>query len=180
MGAKLYRNKYRIPSARLPNWDYRRSGWYFVTVVTFRRKPVFGFIKDGTVHFTPYGRMANDCWRQIPQRFAHVHVDEFVVMPDHVHGILALKPHEEVGEQAEMPRISDISPKKNSLSVVMRSYKSAVTRQMNLLRDTPGETLWQSRYYDRIIRTKQELSNVRRYIQQHPANVAKPIKSEIS
>ena len=86
--SKKFRNKYRIRSHRLPGYDYSSEGVYFITIVTKNRKHFFGEITDGEMILNALGKMAEKFWRDIPQHFAFVRLDEFVIMPNHVHGVL--------------------------------------------------------------------------------------------
>lgn len=83
-----FQNKYRIPSARAPWWDYGNNAAYFVTICTRNREHYFGEIIQHTMRLTEIGKQAEICWNEIPEHFPFVIMDEFVVMPNHVHGIL--------------------------------------------------------------------------------------------
>ncbi len=85
-----FRGKYRVPSARWANWDYGRNAAYFVTICTLQRDHAFGHIVEGTMTMTTLGQIAAACWQEIPDHFPFVVLDEFVVMPNHIHGILAI------------------------------------------------------------------------------------------
>ena len=88
---KKFRNKYRIASARLPGWDYRNAGAYFVTICTQNRTHFFGNCQDGKMALSTAGMIAQGCWYQIPYLYPQVQLGAFVVMPNHVHGILILE-----------------------------------------------------------------------------------------
>ena len=88
--AKKYQNKYRIESARLQNWDYRREGAYFITICTQNRKHYFGKIKNGKMEFSNIGIIADILWSEIINHNDDIELGEFVVMPNHIHGILIL------------------------------------------------------------------------------------------
>lgn len=83
-----FQNKYRIPSARAPWWDYGANAAYFITICTRNREHYFGEIIQNTMHLTEIGKQAEMCWNAIPEHFPFVLLDEFVVMPNHIHGIL--------------------------------------------------------------------------------------------
>jgi putative transposase len=85
-----FQNKYRIPSARASWWDYGKNAGYFVTICTQYRKHYFGEIVEMHMHLTPTGQSVYDCWNEIPKHFPYVLLDEFVVMPNHVHGIIII------------------------------------------------------------------------------------------
>jgi REP element-mobilizing transposase RayT len=86
----LYKNKYRIETARLGGYDYGQPGWYFVTIVTKNRTRLFGHIIDGVMHLSHGGLIASQCWLAIPEHFPHVSLDECIVMPNHIHGIVVI------------------------------------------------------------------------------------------
>jgi hypothetical protein len=84
----LFQNKYRIESARLKHWDYSRAGMYFITVCTFNRTHYFGEIADGKLAPSEIGRIVDEYWRNIPIHFPKVRLDDCIIMPNHIHGIL--------------------------------------------------------------------------------------------
>lgn len=86
----LFRNKYLIPSTRLAGYDYGQPGFYFVTICTELRAYYFGRVVDGEMVLSTIGQIAMDCWSKIPEHFPHVMLDEFVIMPNHVHGIIVI------------------------------------------------------------------------------------------
>ncbi len=181
--AKKFKNKYRIGSARKPNWDYRTNGMYYVTICTGNRALHFGDVCDEEMIFTDIGRIANTCWLEIPEHFEFVQLDEFQIMPNHMHGLLKIQHdqnnaeplhvepvHATVlrnGDQNKNEKMAGISPKKGSLSTIIRSYKSAVTKDARII--DPGFT-WQAKFHDSIVRDFQSLINIRNYIKNNPKN----------
>jgi REP element-mobilizing transposase RayT len=85
-----YQNKYRIKSARAPWWDYNGNGTYFITICCKNRIPYFGKIQNGRMQLNKHGQVANDCWANIPNHFPFAELGWFVIMPDHVHGIISV------------------------------------------------------------------------------------------
>jgi REP element-mobilizing transposase RayT len=196
----LFRNKYRIQSARLPQWDYSSPGWYFVTMCTINRKCMFGDIADNEMRLNELGRIVHDEWQKTRIQRANIQLDEFVVMPNHVHGIVQILSTNDCNSDGgddtrrrdvarnvstknstnptthgknEPPKtMSAISPKPGSLSEIVRSFKSAATKCINESRRTPGIPVWQPRFHDHIIRNNHELFAIRRYIRNNPANWA--------
>jgi putative transposase len=166
----LFKNKYRIESARLKGWDYRNAGYYFVTICTKNREHYFGQITDGEMHRSAVCEIAAQCWREIPDHHVGVDLDEFAIMPNHVHGIVVIRENVETFHGTSLqgkPKMSEISPKAGSLSVIIRSYKSAVTRLAGL--NGFKEFAWQPRFYDHIIRDEPSLNKIRQYIFDNPA-----------
>ena len=172
----LFKNKYRIESTRLQGWDYRNPGYYFVTICTRHREPYFGRVLNRKMVLSPVGETAAHCWREIPRHHAGIKLDEFVIMPDHMHGIVVICNPVVVVEtvhapslqqQRGKPTMSEISPKAGSLGVIVRSFKSAVTRHAGLAGFKNFS--WQARYYDHIVRDEHSLCNIRQYIIDNPA-----------
>ena len=170
-------------SIRLKDYDYTQAGAYFVTVCTGDHEL---FFENDTIR-----DFARKCWLEIPNHFPNIQLDEWVVMPNHVHGIMVIDPGR--GVQLNAPtqtnahtkpkpetRFSVISPKQNTLAVVIRTYKAAVT---TLCRRNGFEHFaWQRNYYERIIRDEDEMNHVRRYIANNPAKWAqdrdRPVERE--
>lgn len=86
--SQLYQNKYRIPSSRLQHWDYRSDGAYFITSCTQNRRHYFGEIENNEMQLNTIGKLAHQYWEEIPQHFPHIELGNFIIMPNHVHGIL--------------------------------------------------------------------------------------------
>ena len=163
-------------SIRLGDFVYSQPGAYFVTICTLDRECLFGDVVDGNVALNRLGEIAQRCWHEIPDHFLNVEQDDFIVMPNHVHGLImivgathtsALQP---ILNTAQQPRrIWPGGVKSGSLGAIIGSYKSAVTRQINTIHNTPGAKLWQRNYYEHIIRSDDEINRVRTYISQNPA-----------
>ena len=174
MSSEKFKNKYRIRSSRLQNWDYCRNAAYFTTICTKDRKSFFGKNVQDILELSDIGRYAHKCLIDIPDHFTYVRLVSSVVMPDHVHIILIINnPVEALHATPLQSNISDgyvnrtmknISPKPGSLSTVIRSYKSAVTRFARKINPDFG---WQPCYYDRIVRDDDELERIRKYIDNH-------------
>jgi putative transposase len=172
-----FRNRYRIPSARLSGWNYASAGFYYITVCTHDRIVFFCNIQEGEMHKTSLGDIANQYWIDIPNHFPNVSLDEFVIMPNHVHGIIIINPvmnpvetQHAASLQPKLPirTLSISTPKSGSISAMIRSYKSAVTHWAGL--NNYPDFAWQSPYYDHIIRDEKSLNNIREYIFCNPLN----------
>ncbi|MCX6601463.1 MAG: transposase [bacterium] len=153
-------------TVRLPHYDYRRAGGYFVTICSHQRACIFGDIHEGNVSLSPIGRIVESAWQNLPEHHLQVMLDEFIIMPNHVHGILLFSDSEEdTAGCVPTRKFGSIAPA--SLSVVVRSFKSAVTRQAHAtLRH--ADTIWQPRFYEHVIRNDEDLYNIRKYIQENP------------
>jgi len=175
-----FKNKYRIVSARLRPWDYSSPGWYFVTVCTKRMKQSFGRIDQGFPILSELGQTAYQYWSEIPQHHHNTKIDEFNVLPNHIHEIIIIEDtldtemshietlHVETLHATSLrpSPMSPISPRQGSLGVIVRSFKSVVTRWARK-NDYPNFA-WQPRFYDHIIRNENALSRIRTYIQNIP------------
>jgi putative transposase len=160
-------------SIRLKGYDYALPGAYFVTLNTWHGKHLFGRIVDDKMQLTEYGEIVRTCWDETLAHFSRVELDTFVVMPNHVHLIIILTDSRGTREPAPTdcaPTPTFGKPIPDSLPTIIRSLKSAITKRINELRDTPGAPVWQRNYYERIIRNEHELDAVRRYIINNPAN----------
>ncbi len=164
----LFRNKYRIQSTRLKGWDYSHDGCYFVTLCVKDRDCVFGQVSDGGMILSEIGAAAYSCWMAIPRHFPFVELDQHVVMPNHVHGIIIINKNDTNVETQDFASLryryrnpNRFGPQSRNLASVIRGYKIGV-KERGIQDDVAFE--WQPRYYDRIIRNEKELNNVRNYI----------------
>jgi REP element-mobilizing transposase RayT len=165
-------------SIRLRDYDYSRTGAYFITICALNRECVFGDVRAGKVVLSGLGEIAQRCWHKIPDHFLNVEQDEFIVMPNHVHGLIMIvgathvSPLQPILHTTQQPRrISPGGVKSGSLGAIIGSYKSAVTRQINTIKNTPGAKLWQRNYYEHIIRSEDAMNRIRTYISQNPAKL---------
>lgn len=152
-------------SVRLPTYDYRQTGVYFVTLCGFQRACLFGELQDGSLQLNEAGTIAQEVWLEIPQHFPHVELDEFVVMPNHLHGLLVLVASS-TPDSSDVPSLP--GPLSRSLGAVVGAYKSATSRRINTWRGTPGVPVWQRNYYEHIVRSDEALVSIRRYIADNP------------
>ncbi|MCB0516317.1 MAG: transposase [Chitinophagales bacterium] len=183
-----YQNKYRIPSARLQNWDYGSNGAYFITICTQNREHFFGDVVNGQMQLNELGQLAEKYWLEIPQHFSFIELGNFVVMPNHTHGILIIDkpanvtetPNVETRLIASLPSPTEIpitteinggfSGTKNpmfhnNISRIIRWYKGRCSFEM---RKIHADFAWQSRFHDHIIRNAQSFENIQNYVQNNP------------
>lgn len=174
----LYKNKYRIPSARLENWDYAWDGMYFITICTKGMQHFFGEIKNGKMNLTNVGVLADVFWYEIKNHAKNITLDAFVVMPNHIHGILIIENNSQTVETSHTvseKSNQELTPAqkrkgntgKNSISSILGGYKSAVTKHANRL---GFEFEWQKRFHDRIIRNQDEYTKISNYIYNNISN----------
>jgi REP element-mobilizing transposase RayT len=154
-------------SVRLPAFDYARPGAYFVTICTRDREQLFGDIADGVMRLSPLGRMARQEWTRTHDVRPDVTPDAFVVMPDHVHGILLLTHDREAVRHTA--RGGATGPRSGSVGAIVGQFKSVVTKRINARRGTLHGVVWQRGYYERVIRGRTTLARIRQYIADNPA-----------
>jgi len=170
-------DKHHRRSIRLKGYDYALSGAYFVTLNTQHGEHLFGEIVDGEMQLNEYGEIVQACWDETPAHFARVELDAFVVMPNHVHLIVILTDDASRGTACRAPTPTFGKPIPDSLPTIIRSFKSAITKRINELRDTPGAPVWQRNYYEHVIHDERELDAVRRYVVNNPATWNKDVEN---
>ena len=164
----LFQNKYRDGTFRAAWWDYGQNAAYFVTMCTQNRIHFFGEIQNQKMILKPMGVAAEKCWHEIPQHFPFVKLGAFIVMPDHVHGIIIIdKPATEIRQSNKSPK-NQFGPQSGNLASIVRGYKIGVTM---ISKNICPEFKWQRLYHDRIIRNADEYQRISRYIENNPSQV---------
>jgi len=174
-------------SIRLKEYDYSQPGAYFITICTHQREHLFGEIVGGEMILNEFGQIAHEEWHKTALIRNEIESGEFVIMPNHIHGIFII--HEPVGAYRDTPKggVGDTpvgayghtplpetkpatfeSPSK-TLGAIVRGFKCAVTTQINQKRGTPGRPVWQRNYWEHIIRDEKDLYNAQAYILNNPA-----------
>ena len=154
---------HRRRTIRLRDYNYKQNGAYFVTICVRNKECVLGSIIKGKMILSEIGKIVFDYWFEIPKHFQNVKLDEFCVMPNHIHGILLLN---NVGVQNFEPlrnKFQHIIPK--SIGSIIRTYKTAVTHWS---KQNDYNFFWQRNYYNHIIRNENELNEIREYINNNP------------
>jgi REP element-mobilizing transposase RayT len=146
-------------SVRLSGRDYAR-GAYFVTICTWGKACLFGVVVDGEMRLNAFGTAVAEAWAWLGATYDQVTLDAWVIMPNHVHGVLML----------EGPGAGSIAPARKPLGSLVGAFKATSTRRVNLVRGDPGATLWQRGYYEHSVRDAADLDRIRRYIDANPAN----------
>jgi REP element-mobilizing transposase RayT len=188
-----FKNKYRIPSARLQTWDYGNNGSYFITICTKNREHFFGEISDDEMQLNEIGKLAEQYWVEIPTHFSFIELGNFVIMPNHVHGILIIDKNVNVlnvppvetlhcnvsttataatnatnaNVNTKNETMAAISPKSGTISTIIRSFKSVVSKNGHLIH---ADFNWQPRFHDHIIRDAQSFERIQNYIANNPLN----------
>ncbi len=162
----------RRRSIRLKDYDYTRAGAYFVTICTRNRQPFFGEIIKDEMRTSTFGEIVHHEWFRTAEIRPRVRLnkDEFVVMPNHIHGIVWVLEGDVGARRRRAPTMEQFGkPVPGSIPSIIRSFKSACTRSINILNKTSGTSIRQRNYYEHIIRTETSLNEIRRYIQDNPA-----------
>ena len=195
--SERFKDIYRIPSARLRNWDYGWNAPYFVTISTAHRECYFGEIINGKMILSEIGKIAEQYWNEIPHHFTFVEMGEFVVMPNHVHGIIifnksddgchdaignangrdainrvSTEPRTTTGKGMETKTIGGITGIYNpmlhdNLSRIIRWYKGRVAFESHKIHASFD---WQFRFHEHIIRTDESFQHISKYIRNNPSN----------
>ena len=167
---------YKRQSIRKKHFNYSQSAYYFITICTQNREHLFGEVINGNMILNKYGQIIKNYWSEIPHHFKQIKLDEFIVMPNHIHGIIqcelwdsfvgALQCNALKQEINTNHYFSTITPKKNSLSSIIRSFKSICTREIRKIKGP--YIVWQKNFYDIIIHNKTQLKTIKYYIKINP------------
>jgi putative transposase len=177
----------RRRSIRLRECDYSAAGKYFLTICTRNKDLIFGVIENKNMLLSPIGIIAERYWKNIPRHFPNIRLDEFCIMPNHIHGILIIEDTADVGVQYEinrdhiepLPSIEPLQPDEpqvhsfqhivpKSIGSIIRTYKTAVTKRCK--ENGFDQFIWQRNFYDRIIRDDSELRRIQKYVRNNPAS----------
>ena len=153
--------KHRRRSIRLREYDYAQPGAYFITIVAQDRAMLFGDIAGGETHLNELGRIVEQVWADLPGHYFNVQCDAFVIMPNHIHGVIVLD--EPIVGAGLKP-----APTPHALPEVVRALKTFSARRINEMRHLPGAPVWQRNYYEHVVRNDGELLRVREYIFNNP------------
>ena len=156
---------------RLEGYDYSTPGAYFVTACTQDRRPLFGRVIDGRMAANPLGTVVEDCWDELPDHYDSLALDAFILMPNHVHGVILLQDEPNntsvgAGLQPAIPR--NDAARRHGLPEIVRAFKTFSARKINRMRASTGASVWQRGFYDHVIRDEDELDRVRTYILDNP------------
>jgi REP element-mobilizing transposase RayT len=153
---------------RYAGFDYAQPGAYFVTFCAAKGREVFGRIQDQTMVLNPLGQIAQDCWSAIPEHHPYVELDEFVIMPNHGHGVVVIVERSDAGTASKSRMFGESI--KGSLSTIVATYKAAVTRTARRQGLLPADaSLWHGRFWDHIVRDEADFARIRDYIRNNPA-----------
>lgn len=156
-------------SIRLQGYNYAEAGAYFVTVCIEQHECLLGEIVDGQMLLDDWGQIASEIWEQVADHWPSVEIDAFVVMPNHLHGIIIITEGGAEKEGGGTPPLQEVKPpQKPTLGAIMAFWKYQSSKRINEARQTPGMRLWQRNFYEWIIRNEQMLERARNYIANNP------------
>lgn len=160
-----FRNKFRIPSIRMRNWNYAGQATYFLTICTHKRIFYFGKISKGINHLSVLGNIVEEEWLKTPKIRPDMNItpDTFVVMPNHFHAIIGIG--ENIFNQSSGISLNTFGPQRKNLASIMRGFKSAVTARARLINP---DFAWQAGFYDRIIWEDSDFITYWDYIKDNP------------
>jgi REP element-mobilizing transposase RayT len=169
MDKHMHNTHHHRRSVRLQGYDYTQNGAYFVTICAYERACVFGQMVDDVMAINAWGQIVQSCWDEIPAHYPMVELDAFVVMPNHMHGVIVIV-NDGRGMACHAPTKREFSkPIARSLSTIVGAFKSAVTKYINRLPNPPDHPIWQRNYYEHIIRSEESLNIIRAYVANNPA-----------
>ena len=164
-------DKHHRRSIRLKVYDYTQAGAYFVTLCAWQHECLFGEIVDDEMRLNDYGRVLEEEWVRTAEVRPNVDLDAFVVMPNHLHGIIVICGNP-VGASRRLAPTGTARIAAGSLGAIIGQIKSITTKRINALRNAPGQPVWQRNYHEHIIRSETALNNIRQYIAHNPVRWA--------
>jgi len=166
------KEKHCRKTIRLKGWDYSNIGAYFMTICTYNRECLFGDISSSTMQLNEYGQITMECWKWLSCQYTYIEIDEWAVMPNHLHGIVIINGDCRGGSRTDCRGGSRTAPtdviKHKPLGRLIGAFKTVSTKQINIIRNISGVPVWQRNYYEHIIRNEDELNRIRQYIIENP------------
>ena len=167
----IHRPKYHeLGSKQLPRYDYSQPGAYFITIRAADRRCIFGDIVDGEIRLNKNGSIVAEQWAGLPSHYLNTILDEFVIMPNHVHGIICLtnRSPTSVGAGFQPASFSHPTKPRHGLPEIIRGFKTFSALGINRLQGTSGQPVWQRNYYEHVVRGEDDLDRIRRYNVENP------------
>jgi putative transposase len=173
-------NKIQRRSLRMKDYDYSREGAYFLTICTYERRQLFGEIHNGEMNLYSLGRVVAAQWQRLPDRFPNLELGEWVIMPNHIHGILVITGRGEASQEkrSTLPDTlkKDASPLRptgttpGSVSAIIQNFKSITSCKVSTQINKLQGSVWQRNYYEHVIRNEREFQAISDYILTNPQN----------
>jgi len=170
-------------SLRIQGYDYSQPGAYFVTILVNKRRSILGEVEAGYIKLSSIGEIVLSSWLEIPDHFPNVELGAFMIMPNHMHGIILINESSDEVRATQSPSSlwgasplpgltneSPRGPKPGSLGAIIGSFKSAVSKRYHLMTNNQNVTLWHRNYYEHIIRDEKDLQTITDYILTNPQN----------
>jgi putative transposase len=158
--------KHHRRSIRLKNYDYTQPEYYFITICTYHRENTLGIIQNGEMECSKFGKIAEVYWQRLPTIFSYMKLDEYVIMPNHIHGII------QIIETSQNPNITNPNSKSgsipHSINAIVQNFQSITTRKINKLENIRGTPFWQRNFYEHVIRNEISLMEIQKYIRNNP------------
>jgi len=178
------KQRFHRRSIRMRHYDYGESAHYFVTICSYQRRCVFSDVSDAECILNRLGMLVERCWSELPGHFGNLALDEYVIMPNHLHGIITV-PSRGITPRSDRARIHQNEddararhalplqrkfgkPMRGALPTVIASFKSAATKRARQHGLSQNRSVWQRGYYERVIRGEKELARIRKYITENP------------
>ena len=150
-------------SVRIPGYDYAQDGWYFVTICTHNHNVLLGDVVNGEMVLNEYGQIVSKIWKWLPEQYKYIKLHEWIIMPNHLHGIIEYH-NDGRGGLRTAPTDIKIKP----LGRIIGAFKTVSTKHINKIQNTPGHKSWQRNYYEHIIRNEKDLNRIGEYIIYNP------------
>jgi len=172
-------NTHHRRSIRIPNYDYTQPGAYYITVTSFDRRKIFGQIMEGKVILSEIGSIVLSEWTRIEKRFKKISLGSFVIMPNHIHGIIIINGRD-TGDFVLNSNIQNLprvptgerfgAPVSGSIPTILRSFKSSTTQRCHTEFTKRVPRIWQKGYYEHVIRNSEDMDRISAYIEANPSN----------
>ena len=169
----------RRRSIRLRGYDYSTPGAYFITVCTQNRLPLFGEVANDKMASNRLGEVVQNSWEKLPDHYDDLILDAFVLMPNHVHGVIILEDGT-TGVGAGFKPALPASRRRHGVPEIVRAFKTFSARRINKMRESPGTPVWQRGFYDHVIRNQHELGRVRAYVMDNPRKWSEDVDNPVN
>ncbi len=167
---RLSTDKCNRQSIRLREYDYGSDGTYYITLCTKNKEYLFGTVVNNKMQLNEYGKIVEDEWMKTAKIRHNVYLDKHIVMPNHIHGVIIIDNGREGRGVLQYAPTNSLHSPSETIGSIIRGFKSAVTKQINILRETPQTPVWQRNYYEHVIRDDNDLNTTRQYIHNNPLN----------
>lgn len=168
-------------SIRLRSYDYSQPGWYFITICTYERRMIFGDIVDGQMILNGTGKIVEKYWREIASSYHQINLHDFVIMPNHLHGIIQIVGAQFIAPNLDVAPNSDVASELNKGAInkgainraptvgeIVRGFKARCSWAINKNIDMCGVPVWQRNYHEHIIRSQEAYSAITEYVRTNP------------